>query len=290
MGQGKKTVIGTLQEGLAALDKKLEQLKKLEAQARGSWTTWHHRYKKAVSELRHLTRHGTKREKAIHAVIDTFEQKDPELTRRRDELREQLAEEQRNRDTLKRELDRVMDAEKARCALNDEIVNQVFALNETLVQASRAREGYVTSHVFPHLFDAKGRLRTQVTFTSTDGRRRVMARVNTITIVDHDLALHALDQIDIFKARVRPDPANTDTAVQMLFDLTDKLLVQRASFKVGPDLYRFLRLDLDPMIFPELVVAQNLLKQSIRSEKTEKYIRLWARANILDNFKPVRQS
>ncbi len=287
---GHKTVIGTLQSAVKALEKKLEVLEKTEAKARAAWTRLHHQYVDASEALADLVRHGTKREAGLKGIIKAFRDKSRELTRKRDEARDAVRAAQEELAQKQRELDRVMAEERARCQATDEVVTQVFALNSAVVLASIAREGYVTAHVFSHLLDAKGNLRSQVTFTSTDGLKRVMARVNTITIVDRTLAERALELIEAFKARVRPDPTITDATTNMLFELTDQLLVQRTAFKVGPDLYRFLRLDLDRSVFPELVEAQNLLKQSIRSEKTEQYIRLWERTNLTGKWKPVRQA
>jgi len=287
---GKKTLIGTIQAAVTVLEKKLSAAQKLEAQARKTWTRLHHGFVDASEALADLVRHGTKREAALKAVVKAFRARSADLTKARDDTRDAVRAIQEELAAKQRELDRVMAEEKARCQATDEVVGQVFALNAAVVQASIAREGYVTAHVFPHLLDAKGNLRSQVTFTSTDGLKRVMARVNTITIVSRDLAERALTLIDAFKERVRPDPAITDPTTTMLFELTDRLLIQRTAFKVGPDLYRFLRLDLDRTLFPELVEAQNLLKQSIRSEKTESYIRLWQRASTTAKWKPVRQS
>lgn len=287
---GKKTVLDSLHAALAAIDKKLTQAEVIEAKARAAWTKLHHRFLDAAKELAHLKHHGTKKEAHLGAVIDEFDVKSPDLTRQRNEARVRMEELRREKEQANLELARVMAEEQARTRATDEVVAQVFALNTAVVQASIAREGYVTAHVFPLLIDPKtGSLRSQVTFTSADGLRRVMARVNTITIVNHDLAIRALELIDAFKARVRPDPDITDATTNMLFDLTDQLLVQRTNFKVGPDLYRFLRLDLDRKLFPELVEAQDLLKQSIRSEKTESYIRLTERASISSPWKQVRQ-
>lgn len=287
---GRKTLIGSLQATIAALNKKLSTLEKTEASVRKAWTKLHHGFIEAAEAGVDLVRRETKRYAGVRSKVKDFRAKSAELTAKRDAARAAV---QAVKDELalrQRELDRVMAEEQARNRANDEVVNQVFALNLAVVQASIAREGYVTAHVFPLLIDPKtGTLRSQVTFTSTDGLRRVMARVNTITIVNHDLAIKALELIDNFKARVRPDPQITDATTNMLFELTDQLLVQRTNFKVGPDLYRFLRLELDRKLFPELVEAQDLLKQSIRSEKTESYIRLTERASITSPWKQVRQ-
>jgi len=53
--------------------------------------------------------------------------------------------------------------------------------------------------------------------------------------------------------------------IQTLYELTQKILIEKVNFKVGPDLYRFLSLELEEEIFPELVAVQRLLLRSLRS-------------------------
>ena len=72
--------------------------------------------------------------------------------------------------------------------------------------------------------------------------------------------------------------------------MTKKILVEKTRFKIGPDLYRFLSLELDKEIYPELRKAQELLKQSLRSQKTNSYIRLYQREGRTDQWEPVRQT
>lgn len=112
--------------------------------------------------------------------------------------------------------------------------------------------------------------------------------VNSMTIVDTALAEQAWEQFDLFFGRFQPETMAEE--VRPLYEITKKVLYQKRSFKVGPDLYRFLVMELDSEIFPELVHAQQLLKQSIRSEKTNSYIRLWARASTSSKWKPLPQS
>ena len=80
-----------------------------------------------------------------------------------------------------------------------------------------------------------------------------------------------------------------DETVRPLYDLTRELLVEKTDFKVGPDLYRFLAMELDADIYPELSKAQLLLRQSIRSEKTTSYIRVYERESRTSNWVVVPQ-
>ncbi len=78
--------------------------------------------------------------------------------------------------------------------------------------------------------------------------------------------------------------------VKPLYELTRQILSEKTQFKVGNDLYRFLGMDLDPDVFPELSEAQNLLKASIRVEKTSNYLRIYERKSMQDPWKMVPQS
>jgi hypothetical protein len=127
-----------------------------------------------------------------------------------------------------------------------------------------------------------------VSFTSADGLQRVVAMVNTMTLVQGDLATRAKAEIAEFFGRFRNAPM--DANAKAMYELTRQLLVEKTNFKVGPDLYRFLGMELDSEIFPELARAQHLLRQSIRSEKTNSYIRLYERKSLRDNWVVVSQS
>jgi hypothetical protein len=81
-----------------------------------------------------------------------------------------------------------------------------------------------------------------------------------------------------------------DPNTKILYDLTHQLLIEKTKFKVGPDLYRFLSMEIDQETLPELHEAQRLLRQSIRSEKTSSYIRIKQRESQNSNWVDVRQS
>lgn len=69
----------------------------------------------------------------------------------------------------------------------------------------------------------------------------------------------------------------------------EKLKKQEAQArKIGPDLYYFISLELDRDLFPGLKMAQDLLRRSLRSEKSESYIRLWERENRVSKFERVK--
>ena len=171
----------------------------------------------------------------------------------------------------------------------DEIVTQVFGLNVVAVRAARDREECLKRHIFPRLIGDDGKLCRQLAFTSTDQLRRVVAMVNTMTVIDVDLAIAAKTEVEKFFARFQEETP-LEGSVAALYDLTRQMLVEKTSFKVGPELYRFLAMELDEAAFPELVTAQRLLRLSIRSEKTSSYIRLFQRTSHADPWEPVAQS
>ena len=113
--------------------------------------------------------------------------------------------------------------------------------------------------------------------------------VNTMTIIRGDFAAEAKQQIQDFFARFQK-PAKIDQSVEALYELTRQLLIEKTDFKVGPDLYRFLAMELENEIFPELARAQTLLRQSIRSERTNSYIRIYERKSRTNNWEVVPQS
>lgn len=157
-----------------------------------------------------------------------------------------------------------------------------------MVRAATDREECLKRHVFPRLLNENEKLSSQVSFTSSDGLRRVVAMVNTMTIVLGDLANKAQDEIQKFFDKFQKTEMNPIT--QAMYELTKQILVEKTKFKVGPDLYRFLGMELDEDIFPELSLAQHYLRQSIRSEKTNSYIRLYERQSMSDKWEVVPQS
>lgn len=211
-----------------------------------------------------------------------------------DENREVRDQNFSQRDDIQKELDEVnkqlaiaLAKEKAENDANDNIVNQVFVYREDVVNSLMRMNNFLTGNVYDRLIGQDGKLRSQITLDSVDGLRRVVAMVNSISKVDPALAADALLQINAFFDRVRPGNVKLDESTQVLYELTQKILIEKTSFSVGPDLYRFLSLDLDEEVFPELVSAQNLLKRSLRSEKTNSYIRLYRRSSRSDKWEPV---
>ncbi len=60
--------------------------------------------------------------------------------------------------------------------------------------------------------------------------------------------------------------------------------------KAGPNLSKFLYLDIDKEKFPELVEAQKLLASATNYVRSGKYIRIYTRTNKDEKWQPVRQA
>ncbi|MFH1891006.1 MAG: hypothetical protein ABIJ91_05615 [Candidatus Kuenenbacteria bacterium] len=269
--------------------RQLERLVQLEGRSRKVWTKVYHLFLRTANQLTELKIHGTKKEDGLKKKIRDWPAETVRLTKERDGLRAQIKQTEQALVKLGIEQARLVEQQINEIKTIDEIVTQVFGLNATVVGASGDREDCLKRHVFPRLIDAKGNLRSQISFTSSDGLRRVIAMVNTMTIVRGDLAAQAKSEIQCFFDRFQR-VTKMDNTVKPLFDLTRQLLVEKTDFKVGPDLYRFLSMELDADIFPELSKAQTLLRQSIRSEKTSSYIRIYERKSRTDPWEVVKQS
>lgn len=284
------TLIKELRRKLRKSKQRMKQLEREEGVARRIWTRGYQAYRRAASYLAKENRKsGTQAEADARDRVNTWDQRTVELTKRRDAAREAMAAEEAHQAKLREELAAALAREEAEVDRRDAIVRQVFKLNDAVVVALEARNAYLSEHVYRLLVKSDGTLRRQLTMDSKDELLRVTAMVNSITIVREDLATQAIEMIEGFFARFQ-EQAEMDEATAALYELTRRLLDIKASFKVGPDLYRFLSLELDAELFPELVNAQHLLKQSLRSEKTNSYIRLKTRKSRADNWEQVKQS
>ena len=286
-----KTKLAELKRQVKKGQDKLAKLIKKEERSRQLWTKEYQIFTKASEVLAALKVRGTKKEYRLKGIIAGWRTKSIGLTQARDEARKEIRNAEKELHDLQVKSAQIVERDLNAVRATDEVVIQVFSLNDTVVTSAGRRNEYLKAHIFPDLFDDKGNLRSQVTFDSSDGRRRVRAMVNTMTIVDAPMAAEAKAEIDKFFARMQKQTqAQMDDATQMLYDLAHKILVEKTSFKVGPELYRFLTLELDEKLFPELCRAQSLLKRSIRSEKTSSYIRLFERDNRASPWRPVAQS
>jgi hypothetical protein len=285
----KVTRIKELQRAISACRAQIKTLKDKEKKARHAWTTHHRRFEKAALRLAEARVQGTKKWQADRTIIRSWGPKTAQLTIARDAFRAQIQTAEDKLNVLVTNLAVLTAGENSQTRATDEIVKQVFSLNDATVIASKNRESYLTGHIFPHLLGPDGKMNSQITFTSSDGLRRVVAMVNSITLVQSDMASTAKTLISQFFDRFSTT-AQMNATVKPLYELTRQLLLEKTHFKVGPDLYRFLGMDLDDKVFPELSEAQRLLRASIRSEKTNSYIRIYERASAKDKWAVVPQS
>jgi len=280
--------IKELKRLIARTQKQRQKLVEQEARARDKWRKMFNKQNSDVDQLATIKVHGTLKEKRLQQKVIGFGIKSAQITvAGRDTIRDKITALEENLIQLGLELARVSEQQNNEVSVNDEIVTQVFALNATVVRAAADLGECLKRHVFPRLI-TDGKLCSQVTFDSADDLRRVIAMVNTMTIVRGDLANSAQSEIEKFFAKFQATAMDHNT--KALFELTKQILVEKTNFKVGPDLYRFLGMELDPEIFPELSLAQMYLRQSIRSEKTNSYIRIFERKSRTDKWQAVPQS
>jgi hypothetical protein len=270
--------------------KKREQQKAIDAESRSrkKWTIEYGKFMTAVEQLAQLKIHGTAKERILKQRLLLWPKRSTELTQIRNTHRDKLKKIENELTTLGLELARFTEQVNSEVNVINEIVTQVFALNDVVVRAADDRGECLKRHVFPRLIGENGKLLSQVSFTSTDGLRRVVAMVNTMIIVQGDLAHKAQLEIQKFFDKFQATAMNQ--ATRALYELTKQILIEKTNFKVGPDLYRFLGMELDEDIFPELSTAQYYLRQSIRSEKSNSYIRIYRRMSRSSKWEVVPQS
>lgn len=282
----KNITLLNLESSLKSAKKKLEKLKKEEAKTRKKWTDGYGEYRKAAKNLATLTRHGTKKEKKLRKIVLGWDEETVGLTIKRDKMREAIQQEEEKMTRLKIQYAELLKETEAEIKADDEIVKQVFSLSFGAAEAFEKRNAYLNEHAYTRLVDTDGNLRSQITLDHSDGKKRVVVMTNTITIVASDLAAEAKKYIEDFFIEFQSQ-VEMDTLTKKLYELTRKLLIEKTKFKIGPDLYVFLSIDLDEEIFPKLAKAQQLLKLSLRSEKTSSYIRLYERENRTSPWKRI---
>lgn len=282
-----------LERAINATQKGLEKLRAQEKSSREKWTKRYKRFLKAASDLSDLRNVQTQRAERLREIIRGWETETEELTRERDLKREAIRQAEDVLARQKNELALLVARLHHESSRRDEIVDHVFSLNNAVVEALGRRNEFLTGQVYNLLIDDDGRLRSQITLTSSDQCRRVIALVSHITRIDAALAGEAQVEVQKFLDRFeRPDHDAQDSGelVKTLFEMLRNILIEKISFKVGPDLYRFISIEIDENVFPELVKAQHLLRHSLRSEKTSSYVRLYRRESMSQPWVEVKLS
>lgn len=287
-----KTIINGLRKKITQYEKKLEKadgkIKKVIDLWRKEYDAYNARVAKINKRIRKGMRMNTVEVLRITELNENWPDRSREITTRRNAAREAHKEIRDELEKTKLELATAMERDRIEKETTDNVVNQIFLFRDSIVTALEEMNAFLNENVYDKLIGPDGKLRSQLTIENSDGTRRVVAMVNTISKVDPVLAADALIQINTFFDRILPKEKEMDDGTQALFELTQKILVEKTSFKVGPDLYRFLSLDLKEEVFPELVKAQKLLKRSLRSEKTNTYIKLYERKSRSENFTPLK--
>jgi chromosome segregation ATPase len=284
--------IGFLQKAIAKGEELVGKLKAKEQKSRERWTKGYHRFLAAADKLADVKDLTTKKVAELKKVIKSWPQDTVKLTEERDKFREEI----RNQETVlhqqRTELAVLEERLRNLVAKDDEIIKQVFERNAASVTAQQARNEYLMNNVFTRLFDETGKLKSQITITSSDGLSRVRAMTNDINRLDTNLADEANAEIDKFFARFTLKSDTEDASSETVIALTALLknvLIEKVKYKPGQDLWRFMSVEI-PDLFPELKKAQLLLRSSLRSEKTSPYARLYVRASRKDKWVQVNQS
>lgn len=283
---GQRSEKSRIASKLKRLEKRLISLGKQEASARARWTREYHAYQRYIDEYTGLKNVATKRAEWLRGKIHGWPDKSVVLTLKRDRLRNKIKQTEEEIVALRSRLVLLNQEAIAHQSMHDEIVAQVFALSVALSQAYEARDQYLSAHVFPYLIDSQGKLRRQITFINSAQTRKITAMVNSISFLDPALAGEAQQEIERFFERFHS--TEMDEATYALYELTQKLLSEKRTFKVGETLYRFLTMKLTKKDFPELVRAQELLKSALRSEKTNSYVRIYKRPTPKDRWKQIK--
>jgi hypothetical protein len=288
-----KRILTILRHAYKSAEKEINKLKELKTRTRKAWEKGYQRYLDSSSylaeivQLKHSWRRLSKKATKARKIVDNWKSLSVEFTQEIREFEKEIRREEVTLHVLESDIKKIIDKLKIEDEMKDAMVDQVFELNDRVVEAMKLRNSYLTEQVFSKLFYENGKLRSQVTFDNSVGTRRVVALVNSITKLDFKKAQEAKALIESFFAKFK-ESLEMDAATRALFDLTNNLLVEKTEFKVGPDLYRFLSLEIEKEVFPELYQAQMLLRGSLRSEKTDSYVRLYVRKNRHSQWTPIK--
>ncbi len=287
------------QRVLVRLQKELEQLKKQEAEVRRLWTLGYHKFLNAKRKLEERIDKGltvdpvdpqgkvNKTVKTLWEAIRGWEERSAQLTRQRDEAR--LAIEQKTTEILQQEryLDELQHQFRLQVQKTDDMIEKVFLLNEGVITALENMDKFLASHVFP-LLPCQIR---QKTLENSPSTKKIVIMTNTITVMDVAKVQEASALIEQFFARIAPKPQyEYDETLHMLTNLVKELLDIKIKVKAGPNLSKFLALELDKEKVPELYQAQKLLASAINYQRSGLYVRLYHRSSPQDPWEPVRQS
>ena len=284
---------------LARTEKELAPLKKQETEAIRLWVLGYKKYLSAVQQLnnrrkKNLTTDVVKggkineKVKKLWETLDGWNEKSEELTQRRDAARAAMEAKKQEILAQERELEKILHEYQIQTKETDGMVEKIFMLNEGVVSTLENMDKFLNDEVYPKLHEKA----TQKGIENSESTKRLVIMTNSINIMDISKVQEAKALIDEFFNRINPskDVESQDDTIKMLSDLIKELLDVKIKVKAGPNLSKFLALELSEEKFPELRKAQRLLASATNYVRSGKYVRLYERPTKNDSWEPVRQS
>jgi len=284
---------------LKRIQNELAPLKKEEAEARRLWALGNNKQLSANTALLKRRKNGlttddnkggiiNKTVQKLWETIDGWEEKNKELTIRRDAAREAMRKKEEEIRTQEKLLSELLHTHKIQLKQTDTMVDKVFMLNDGVVASLENMDKYLASDVFPHLHEKA----TQKLIENSTLTKKIVIMTNSINIMDVAKVEEAKREIDAFFVRINPtkDVKSEDDTIAMLSELLKELLVVKIKVKAGPNLSKFLGMELNEEKFPELRKAQRLLASATNYVRSGKYVRLYTRENKDNVWQAARQS
>lgn len=296
-----KNEIENTQRILLRIKKELEPLKKQVTEAQRLWIFGYHKFLAAQKKLEKRIDNGLTvdpvdkkgvENKTVKKLWDTlrgWDERSVELTKQRDAAREAMEVKKSEIFEQEKILSELLHEHQIQTQQIDAIIENVFIHNDVVVTSLEAMDKYLIANIFPQLHE-KG---TQKKIENSTLTKKIVIMTNNINIMDVTKVQEATTLIDAFFVRINPnssiESAQDDTIV-MLSELLKELLVVKIKVKAGPNLSKFLALELSEKKFPELRKAQKLLASATNYVRSGKYVRLYTRENKDDTWQPMRQS
>ncbi|MEI6118802.1 MAG: hypothetical protein WCP92_06355 [bacterium] len=293
--------IKTNERILKRIQNELAPLKKEAAEACKLWASGNNKFLIADEKLQHRQENGlttdykdkngvviNKTVEKLWLVKKGWKQESIELTQRRDVAREAMRKKEEEIRTQEKLLSELLHTHKIQLEQTDTMVDKVFMLNDGVVASLENMDKYLASDVFPHLHEKA----TQKMIENSTFTKKVVIMTNSINIMDVAKVEEAKREIDAFFTRINPTKEVTpeDDTISMLADLLKELLVVKIKVKAGPNLSKFLGMELNEEKFPELRKAQRLLASATNYVRSGKYVRLYIREHKDDVWQAARQS
>ena len=296
----KSNLVKNSKRAVSRLKSELKPLKAQEAEARRRWSLGYNAFLRAENELQKRVQKGLTVDPVSNGVVNKTVQKlwntktgwmgkSEELTKQRDFARAAIAKKEQEILAAEAKLNEILTNEKIKMEKTDSTIEKVFLLNDHVVEALQSMDKFLEQEIYPSLASTA----TQKMLISSDGLRKVVIMSNSSNVMDSSKVEEARTKINEFFQRINPkgqDTVEQDETVSMLTEILQDLLVIKVNIKPGPNLSRFLGLELDPEKFGELVDAQHLLGSAISHHRSNMYVRLYTRVSTNSPWEPVRQS